>query len=66
MDLCINGQQKQYSEPLSIVQLLEQLELTPERVVVELNREILTAEKRADIQLHNGDTLELIQFVGGG
>lgn len=66
MDLRINGQNKHCSEPLNLVQLLEQLELTPERVVVELNREILTAGKHADIQLKDGDTLELIQFVGGG
>ena len=66
MHLSINGQSKEYSLPLTIVQLLHQLELTPARVVVELNREILTADKLADTELKDGDTLELIQFVGGG
>ncbi|MCD6268648.1 MAG: MoaD/ThiS family protein, partial [Deltaproteobacteria bacterium] len=30
------------------------------------NREILIADKYVDIQLKDGDTLEIIQFVGGG
>lgn len=66
MNLSINGKIKDYPEQLNIVQLLELLELSPERVVVELNREILTADKHAETQLKDSDTLELIQFVGGG
>ena len=66
MNLSINGKIKDYPEQLNIVQLLELLELSPERVVVELNREILTADKHAETQLKNSDTLELIQFVGCG
>ena len=66
MYLCVNGQNREFPQPLNVEQLLEYLELKPVRVVVELNREILTADKYADIQLQDGDTLELIQFVGGG
>ena len=66
MQLNINGQLRTVTSPLSIGQLLQQLELVPERVVVELNREILTPDTQADIQLNDGDSLELIQFVGGG
>ena len=66
MQLNINGQLRTVTCPLSIGQLLQQLELAPERVVVELNREILTPDTQADIQLNDGDSLELIQFVGGG
>ena len=65
MQLNINGQLRNFSEPLTISQLLQQLELAPERVVVELNKEILTAESHST-QLNDGDALELIQFVGGG
>lgn len=66
MQLNINGQLRTVTGPLNIAQLLQQLELAPERVVVELNREILTPDTQADIQLNDGDSLELIQFVGGG
>ena len=66
MQLNINGQPRNVTAPLNIGQLLQQLELAPERVVVELTREILTPDTQADIQLNDGDSLELIQFVGGG
>lgn len=66
MRLQINGQQRDYPAPLTVAQLLEQLQLPMARVVVELNHTILTADTLADRQLKNGDSLELIQFVGGG
>lgn len=65
MQLNINGQLREFTEPMTISQLLLQLELTPERVVIELNKEILTADAH-NTPLKNGDALELIQFVGGG
>ncbi|MBN2808333.1 MAG: sulfur carrier protein ThiS [Deltaproteobacteria bacterium] len=66
MHLSINGQSREFPEPLTVLQLLVFLELIPERIVVELNREILTADRYAGISLQTGDKLELIEFVGGG
>ncbi len=66
MRLSVNGQNRESPELINILELLETLELNPERVVVELNRDILTADRYADTRLRDGDTLELIQFVGGG
>lgn len=65
LKLHINGQLRDFTEPLTISQLLQQLDLAPERVVIELNKEILTTEDHIT-KLKNGDSLELIQFVGGG
>ena len=65
MRLTINGQTRDYNKQLTIAQLLQELELPTDRVVVELNREILTANAH-DTQLNDGDTLEVVQFVGGG
>ena len=66
MNLTINGQLKNFFAPLNVEQLLEKLKLNRDQVVVELNREILTADKYIDIELQDDDTLEIIQFVGGG
>ncbi len=66
MNLCVNGQSRDYPTSLNVEQLLATLELNRDQVVVELNREILVADKYVDIQLKDGDTLEIIQFVGGG
>jgi len=66
MNLCVNGQNRDYPAALNVEQLLATLELNRDQVVVELNREILIADKYVDIQLKDDDTLEVIQFVGGG
>lgn len=66
MQLTINGQPRDFSQQLTVSQLLEQLQLESERVVVELNRVILTQDLHADTLLNDGDCLEAIQFVGGG
>jgi thiamine biosynthesis protein ThiS len=40
--------------------------LQPDRVVVELNRRILTFAEFSSVNVQEGDTLEVLQFVGGG
>jgi sulfur carrier protein len=37
-----------------------------DRVAVELNREIVPRAQWDDTQLHDGDRLEIVHFVGGG
>ena len=66
MNLTVNGKSKNFSAPLNVGQLLTFLKLKHDQVVVELNREILTVDKYVDIELQDDDTLEIIQFVGGG
>jgi sulfur carrier protein len=66
LDIRINGQTRNFSMPLSVAELLQELQLQPEQVVVELNHQILVAEQYAKTQLNNDDNIELIQFVGGG
>jgi len=65
MQLKINGQNREFDAQLTISALLQQLQLAPERVVIELNTKILPAEAH-NTALKDGDTLEIIQFVGGG
>ena len=45
---------------------LDSLDLHPGMVVVELNGEILERERYGDAAVREGDTLELVHFVGGG
>ncbi len=66
MKLTINGKTKEYPEQLTMQQLLKQLNLSSERVVVELNHNILTPDMHNDTTLKSEDTIELVQFVGGG
>ena len=66
MQLTINGQKKNYPDDLTVAQLLTQLNFSAETIVVELNRNILTPAAHASTRLNPGDTIELVQFVGGG
>ena len=62
----LNGKDRQVDEGLSVIGLLESLDLNPALVVVELNREILDRSSYEDVVVKDGDTLELVHFVGGG
>ena len=50
----------------TIADLVRELELTPEKVAVERNGEIAPRSTLGDAPLAEGDTLEIVHFVGGG
>jgi thiamine biosynthesis protein ThiS len=66
MKLQINGEARDFTFPLSLASLLEQLGMKQDRVAVELNRNIVPREQWSDTSLGEGDRLEIVQFVGGG
>lgn len=65
MEISINGERKRI-EPASVLGLLQELGIDPRRVAVELNREILPKDRYAGTPLGDGDSLEIVHFVGGG
>jgi thiamine biosynthesis protein ThiS len=62
----VNGEDRRIAAPASLLDLLGQLGLDPRTVVVELNREIVRRPRLADTPVAEGDTIELVHFVGGG
>jgi sulfur carrier protein len=66
MHLFINGEDKTFSDALTLAQLVEQLGMKGDRVAVELNREIVSRAQWAETTLKDGDRLEVVHFVGGG
>jgi len=66
MNLQLNGKPYAASPGLNVLALLQELQLNSQQVVVELNGRILTAGQLAQTALTKGDTIEIIQFVGGG
>jgi thiazole synthase len=64
--LSLNGESRAFPSPLTVAELLRQLELDPAKVAVERNLEIVpkSAYQRAD--LSEGDRLEIVHFIGGG
>ena len=66
MNLQINGDLRDFSSPLSLASLLEQMGLKADRVAVELNRNIVPRDQWSATSLKDGDQLEIVHFVGGG
>lgn len=62
----LNGAERSVAAELTVRTLLESLDLRPELVVVERNREILTRDRYDQVTVEEGDVLELVHFVGGG
>lgn len=62
----LNGKERQVDRGHTVSSLLESLDLHPGMVVVELNRDILERDRYGDARVDEGDTLELVHFVGGG
>ena len=65
MQVTINGTVEAIS-PCTIEQLVHEKGLRPDALVVEHNLTIVKQPQWHQIQLAEGDTLELLSFVGGG
>jgi thiamine biosynthesis protein ThiS len=66
MNLQINGEEKTFPSPLTLAALIESMGIKPDRVAVELNRDIVPRGRWAETDLSDGDRLEIVHFVGGG
>ena len=66
MELVVNGETRTMAEGLTVSQLLAELQVIPERVVVEVNLTILKRAQHANRILEEGDRVEIVQFIGGG
>ena len=62
----LNGKEREVPAGHTVRSLIESLELHPSLIVVELNREILARDDYATVSVTDGDTIELVHFVGGG
>lgn len=61
----VNGDAREIPAGLTVEGLLAHLSLSPRMVVVEHNGDILRRDALAGA-VNEGDTLELVHFVGGG
>ena len=68
MKLHINGEERDFADPApaTLAALVEILGMKPDRVAVELNRDIVPRGRWPETRLNDGDRLEVVHFVGGG
>jgi thiamine biosynthesis protein ThiS len=64
--ITLNGDRFELDAPVSVTALLARLEIDPRRVAVEHNLEIVRRQRFPEVIVHDGDRIEIVNFVGGG
>lgn len=62
----INGNTIQLTAPCTVEALLLEQGYSLQRIAVERNGDILPKKHYADTSVQDGDTYEIVNFVGGG
>ena len=66
MEIFFNGEPRVVPDGTSVAQLLQQLEIQPRQVAVEVNLELVPRTTHSQRVLAPGDRLEVVTLVGGG
>lgn len=66
MKLIINGEIKEFEKELSILRIIQSLQIEDKVMACAVNMEIVKKENWANYIPQDNDKLELLQFVGGG
>ena len=66
MVITLNGERFEIDHPVSVTDLLATLEIDPRRVAVEHNLAIIKRQTYSAVVVDEGDTVEIVNFVGGG
>lgn len=66
MVITLNGDRFELERPMSVTDLLTRLDIDPRRVAIEHNLAILKRQTFPDVVVKDGDTVEIVNFVGGG
>ena len=66
LTITLNGDRYDISEPVTVTALLESLSIDARRVAVEHNLVILKRTAFNQTMVFEGDSVEIVNFVGGG
>jgi len=66
MNIVLNGDPKELTAPLTLQELLDQLQIPFGRVACEVNLKIIRRAFYATTLIQEGDVVEIIQAIGGG
>lgn len=66
MQITLNGQAHELTDPITLTALLESLGLAGKPVVAELNREAVLPGHFPETLISAGDSLEIITLAAGG
>jgi len=64
--ITLNGQDKEFSDSQNLNDIISQFCKDTQRVIAEVNGEIVRGPQWTDTEIKDGDAIELVNFVGGG
>lgn len=65
MRIKVNGETMEV-KATTVRELLDELNIKADRVVVEVNLEIVKRDRFGEYKIKEGDSVEIVNFVGGG
>lgn len=66
MKITLNGEERALDRALTLAELIEQHQLTPQRVAIEVNEQLVRRGDFGSTKLNAGDRVEIVTLVGGG
>jgi thiamine biosynthesis protein ThiS len=66
MKILLNGESRDVPDSITVLELLQHIDVPPERVAVELDREIVPRQSWGSATVGDGAEVEVVMFVGGG
>ena len=66
MRIVLNGDPSELPGPMSVLALLERLQIDPRVVAVECDRVVIKRARYAETMVTEGTEVEIVAFVGGG
>jgi len=63
----LNGERREFlHQNLFLSELIQELSLVPQRIAVEVNKQIVRRDEWERTAIKEGDQIEIVHFVGGG
>ncbi len=66
MTITLNGEKRTLPGDMTVLGLLELLQIQHQRVAVELNMEIVKKDVYSTTAINEGDSIEVVSFMQGG
>ncbi len=66
MQIYLNGEEKEFSDNMTMSELVQQLDLGGQRFAIEVNKDLVPRSSFDQHRLQPGDRVEIVQAIGGG
>lgn len=66
MKIILNGEVKEIPNELTATQLVDMLQMSNDRIAMEVNQEIVPRSDYKNFVFSDGDKVEIVRAIGGG